>query len=88
MKKKNIYLTTIEIKKLNDKTLETFAERLTELRREKNLSQNDLAADIGFSQSAIARWERHQRLPDMQTLALLANYFDVSADYLLGLSDY
>lgn len=63
-----------------------FSERLKELRAEKGLSQTDLAKQTGISQSAITKWENNVHYPFGQ-LIVLAKYFDVSVDYLLGLTD-
>ncbi|MCL2061652.1 MAG: helix-turn-helix domain-containing protein [Firmicutes bacterium] len=64
-----------------------FGNRLKELRVEKNLSQAQLAAAIGFSQSNLAKWERAVHDPPTDALIALAKFFDVSVDYLLGLED-
>ena len=64
-----------------------FAERLKELRIEKNLSIKQLAKEIGVSDVAIGRWERKTRIPNIDSLIILAKYFHVSTDYLLGLED-
>ena len=63
-------------------------ERLKELRLEKNLSQLELAKAIGFSQSSIVYWETGQRVPNAQAVIILARFFEVSTDYLLGEKDY
>ena len=63
-------------------------ERLKELRMEKGLSQLQLAKATGFSQSAIAYWETGQRIPNAKAIIILARFFDVSTDYLLGEKDY
>ena len=63
-------------------------ERLKELRIEKGLSQMGLANATGISQSAIARWELNQAEPTATTIIILAKFFEVSADFLLGLTDY
>lgn len=64
-----------------------FADRLKELRTDKNLSQRALAKDTGFSQAAIARWESNLQVPNIDVAILLAKYFNVTTDYLLGLED-
>ena len=64
-----------------------FAERLKELRNERYLSQMDLALETGLSQSAITTWETGSRQPNSTAIITLANYFEVSCDYLLGVSD-
>lgn len=65
-----------------------FPQRLKELREEKSLSIKTLAKELGVSDIAIGRWEKGLRTPNIDTLILVANYFNVSADYLLGLKDY
>lgn len=67
--------------------MEIFAERLRELRMEKELSQRELAEATGLTQSAINLWENAQRIPNGVAIATLARFFGVSADYLLGLED-
>jgi len=65
-----------------------FAERLKYLREEKNLNVVQLSKIVGFSYVAIGRWENKKRIPDIETLIVFAKYFGVTADYLLGLSDF
>ena len=67
--------------------MDKFIERLKELRIEKHLSQAQLAKEIGYAQSAIAQWETGKRIPNIQVLVVLARYFGVTTDYLLGESD-
>lgn len=64
-----------------------FAERLKDLRTERNLTQMQLAFDTHLSKSAIAFWELGQRVPNANAIVTLARYFNVSCDYLLGESD-
>lgn len=61
-----------------------FSERLTMLRQERNLTQNELAEAVGISRSALSLYELNKREPDFSTLDKLALYFDVSSDFLLG----
>ena len=67
--------------------MSVFAERLKELRLEKNLSIKALAIKIGVSDVAIGRWEKGQRTPSIDSLVSLAVFFGVSTDYLVGLED-
>lgn len=60
------------------------AERLKELRQENGLSQSALAHKIGVSQKAIDYWERCVNEPKATYIVKLADFFDVSADYILG----
>lgn len=62
-----------------------FQERLKELRNEKELSQQELAKELKVSQRSISSWETGFRQPDYETLRLIAEYFDVTTDYLLGI---
>lgn len=64
-----------------------FAQRLKSLREKSNINQNALAKELSVSQSAVGNWESGIRVPDVKTLEKLANYFDVSIDYLLGGSE-
>ena len=67
--------------------MKTFAERLKQLRTEKCLSQTQLAKDLAVDQRSISNWENAIREPSFEMLTKIANYFDVSTDYLLGLVD-
>lgn len=64
-----------------------FSKRIKELRIEKQLRQSDIARAIGVTPATVTRWENDTQEPDYLTLALLAQFFDVSTDYLLGLED-
>lgn len=64
-----------------------FAERLKELRSEKGLSQVQLSQLTKLSKSAISFWENDERIPNALAIITLAKFFNVSADYLLGLED-
>jgi len=64
-----------------------FSERLIELRKEKGLLQRQLAKDLNITQSTISDWETARSRPNIYTLISFAKFFDVSADYLLGLKD-
>lgn len=54
------------------------------LRKKKGLTQKQLAGILGLDQTAISNWERGKGLPDNTNQFKLANYFNVSLDYLLG----
>lgn len=68
--------------------MEIFAERLKELRIEAGLNQQELAKELGISDAAICRWESCKRIPNIENLVLIAKYFNVSADFLVGLEEY
>lgn len=61
------------------------AERLAELRRAHNLSQEELAEKLGVSRQAVSKWERAESSPDTDNLIALAKLYGVSLDELLGL---
>lgn len=61
--------------------------RIKELRKEKGLTQKQLAALMNKSETGLASWEQGLSEPNVNDLRLLCKIFDVSADYLLGLTD-
>ncbi len=63
-------------------------ERIKELRTEKRLSQKELGNLLSVSQDTISLWEKGKSLPAVEYVIALCEIFSVSADYLLGLSDY
>lgn len=58
--------------------------RLKELRKEKGISQLKLAMDLSTNQNTISRYETGEREADYEMLIKIADYFNVSVDYLLG----
>lgn len=64
-----------------------FSDRLKKLRDENNVSQFDLSNYLGISQQALSKWENEKTEPDNESLVKIANYFNVSTDYLLGNSE-
>lgn len=65
-----------------------FGDNLSLLRKEKNMEQMLLAKVLGVSQQTISRWENNVVEPDIKSLIKIADYFDVTTDYLLGRVDY
>ncbi len=61
-----------------------FSENLLRLRREKGLTQEELAHFIGVTKASVSKWETRQNLPDILLLPQLASFFDVTVDELLG----
>lgn len=61
--------------------------RIEELRKKMGLSQEDLAKKLNMTQQRISAYEKGKREPDLETLKLFADFFNVSTDYLLGKSD-
>ena len=64
-----------------------FSERLVFLRRKCHLTQRQLATDLNLSELAIQNYESQRRKPAFDVLLAMADYFDVSLDYLVGRSD-
>lgn len=63
------------------------SERISELRKEFNLTTRELGKSIGVSNSTIVRWENAEISPKAEYIILLAKFFKVSSDYLLGLEN-
>lgn len=61
--------------------------RIRELRKHKDLTMKDLGSQIGVSESTVSLYENDKRQPDQDTLLRIADYFQVSIDYLLGRTD-
>ena len=61
--------------------------RLKELREKRRLSQITLAMELNLNQNSISRYENGEREADYTTLIAIADYFNVSVDYLLGRTD-
>ena len=64
-----------------------FKERIKELRQESGLGQIELAKMLNVSHGIISLWENGLREPSMGSLIILAKYFGVSIDYLVGLEE-
>lgn len=62
-----------------------FGKKLRLLRKEKRLSQAELAEILCVSQSAISAWEKGLSVPSAIAIIRMVNFFDVSSDFLLGM---
>ena len=67
--------------------MKILAKRIKELRTEKKLSLDKLGKIIGVSDTAIMKWEQNKSEPTAINILQMATYFNVTADYLLGLED-
>lgn len=63
---------------------ETFGQKFSKLRKEKGLTQEDIAEKVNISSQAVSKWENDISLPDISVLPILADILDVSIDELLG----
>jgi len=61
-----------------------FPDRLKELRQEKNMTLSKLGKEVGLTNATISRYESGLRKPNQDVLEELANFFEVTTDYLLG----
>lgn len=69
--------------------MKVFGERLKDLRVKRNLTQDEfgLIFDPPLAQSTVGTYERGVRQPSLENLVVIANYFNVTTDYLLGITD-
>jgi transcriptional regulator with XRE-family HTH domain len=59
------------------------ADRIQLLRKQKGLSQEQFADEIGVSRQLVSKWENEQALPDMERVIIMSDFFDTTADYIL-----
>lgn len=64
-----------------------FGERLRSIRKFKNVTQKSIAQAVNVAERNYQRYESGEQLPGFEVLIALADYFDVSLDYLVGRSD-
>lgn len=62
-------------------------DRIANLRKRRGLSQYEMADRLGFSRGKLANYEQGSRQPDYETLQKIADFFEVTTDYLLGRTD-
>lgn len=63
------------------------SEKIRSLRKNFNISQVELASKLGVTKQCVSNWENDNILPSIDMLVKIAKYFNVSTDFLLGLSD-
>ncbi len=68
-------------------TYTNFCDRFAAMRKERNLSQNALAKELNVTRKTVGDWESSRCLPNFDSIIALAYVFDVSTDYILGLTD-
>ena len=59
------------------------ADRIQYLRKQKGLSQEELADKIGVSRQAVSKWESEQSTPDLDKIIVMSDLFEVTTDYIL-----
>ena len=65
-----------------------FAQRFKEMREQKRMNINQLSIEINIANQTLYQWERGRSKPGMDGIIAIAKFFNVSADYLLGLREY
>lgn len=65
----------------------SFPDRLVQIRKDRCITQKQLALDLGLSEAGVQNYESGRRKPAFDVLISIADYFDVSLDYLVGRSD-
>lgn len=65
-----------------------FPKRLQSMRERRRISRSVMSELCGLSKSMISKYERGEREPKMETLVLLADFFECSIDYLVGRTNY
>ena len=74
--------------KNKEQILKTFAEKLKELMKENNLNNSTFAEKSGLPRTTINSWTQCKKVPKADSLFIVAEYFNVSIDYLLGREDF
>jgi len=82
----NLYATLMYMEVKMNKVA-TFSKRLEELRKEKGISQTQLAEALKISRQSIGFYEKDERSPDVEVIQIICRYFNVTSDYLIGLTD-
>ena len=67
-----------------DKTVSKFGNKFKVLRTRYGMTQNDIAKHLGISQQTVASWESNRTEPNIATIKLIAEYFNISVNYFFG----
>jgi transcriptional regulator with XRE-family HTH domain len=67
--------------------MSTFGKRMKELRQRKDVTLDKLAYDVNSTKATLSRYENNRRTPDIDFIYKIADYFNVTTDYLLGRTD-
>ncbi len=68
--------------------METIACRIKEIRKENHLTQAEFGKVLSVSQDNVSLWETGKGTPSVQHIILIAKIFNVTSDYILGLTDF
>ena len=83
----NFYPRSERLKHLNDSNFDIFAERLSEIMHESSICKEKLDTEGVVSKECVLSYLRKERMPNGKTLMKICNYFNVSADWLLGFTN-
>jgi len=67
--------------------MSTYGHRIAKLREQRRLTQEELARHLSISRASLSHYEKNRRMPDYETLNKMADFFDVTVDYLIGRTD-
>ena len=72
---------------MNNFSLKEFGEKLKYLRKEAGIGQNQLAEYLNISNASVSYWETGKQIPSAEAIYKIAVFFNISADYLLGIKE-
>ena len=72
---------------VNNMTNKKLGDRIRDLRETNNIKQKDLAAIFGVENSTWSQYETNKRIPDLDTIRKISEFFNVSVDYLFSITD-
>lgn len=79
------YINVLKLNKGSDALyIETFKEKLTEARKDTGFTQKEVSKELNIPRSTLANYETGRTEPDLETLAKLIDFYQVSADWILG----
>lgn len=67
--------------------MKTYGERISELREKHQLTQEELAKHLSISRASLSHYEKNRRVPDYEVVKKMADFFQVTVDYLIGRTD-
>lgn len=67
--------------------MKTYGHRIAKLREQRKLTQEELSKQLSISRASLSHYEKNRRVPDYETLNKIADFFNVTVDYLIGRTD-